>query len=77
MLSTTDNNSYTRGTFRQVPMRRIVFCGMCLFRSSRYIYFFIILALMFHGKFHCIKTINVRKKIAQMRPLTAEIKNNN
>ena len=36
------------------------------------------LALMFHGKFHCIKTINVRKKnIVQMRPLTAEIKNNN
>ena len=35
------------------------------------------LALMFHGKFHCIKTINVRKKnIVQMRPLTAEIKNN-
>ena len=33
------------------------------------------LALMFHGKFHCIKTINVRKKnIVQMRPLTAEIK---
>ena len=30
---------------------------------------------MFHGKFHCIKTINVRKKNAvQMRPLTAEIK---
>ena len=36
------------------------------------------LALVFHGKFHCIKTINVRKKnIVQMRPLTAEIKNNN
>ena len=36
------------------------------------------LVLMFHGKFHCIKTINVRKKnIVQMRPLTAEIKNNN
>ena len=36
------------------------------------------LALMFHGKFHCIKAINVRKKnIVQMRPLTAEIKNNN
>ena len=36
------------------------------------------LALMFHGKFHCIKTINVRKKnIVQTRPLTAEIKNNN
>ena len=33
---------------------------------------------MFHGKFHCIKAINVRKKnIVQMRPLTAEIKNNN
>ena len=33
---------------------------------------------MFHGKFDCIKTINVRKKIiVQMRPLTAEIKNNN
>ena len=32
---------------------------------------------MFHGKFHCIKTINVRKKnIVQTRPLTAEIKNN-
>ena len=30
---------------------------------------------MFHGKFHCIKAINVRKKnIVQMRPLTAEIK---
>ena len=36
------------------------------------------LALVFHGKFHCIKTINVRKKnIVQMSPLTAEIKNNN
>ena len=36
------------------------------------------LALVFHGKFHCIKAINVRKKnIVQMRPLTAEIKNNN
>ena len=36
------------------------------------------LALMFHGKFHCIKTINVRKKnIVQIRPLTAEIKNSN
>ena len=36
------------------------------------------LALMFHGKFHCIKTIKVRKKnIVQTRPLTAEIKNNN
>ena len=36
------------------------------------------LVLMFHGKFHCIKAINVRKKnIVQMRPLTAEIKNNN
>ena len=35
------------------------------------------LALVFHGKFHCIKTINVRKKnIVQMRPVTAEIKNN-
>ena len=33
------------------------------------------LALVFHGKFHCIKTINLRKKnIVQMRPLTAEIK---
>ena len=33
------------------------------------------LALMFHGKFHFIKAINVRKKnIVQMRPLTAEIK---
>ena len=33
---------------------------------------------MFYGKFHCIKAINVRKKnIVQMRPLTAEIKNNN
>ena len=32
--------------------------------------------LMFRGKFHCIKTINVRKKnIVQMRPLIAEIKN--
>ena len=32
-------------------------------------------ALMFHGKFHCIKAINVRKKnIVQMRPLTGEIK---
>ena len=36
------------------------------------------LVLTFHGKFHCIKTINVRKKnIVQIRPLTAEIKNNN
>ena len=36
------------------------------------------LALIFRGKFHCIKTINVRKKnIVQMRPLNAEIKNNN
>ena len=36
------------------------------------------LALVFHGKFDCIKTINVKKKnIVQMRPLTAEIKNNN
>ena len=36
------------------------------------------LVLMFHGKFHFIKTINVRKKnMVQMRPLTAEIKNNN
>ena len=36
------------------------------------------LALMFHGKFHCFKTINVRKKnIVPMRLLTAEIKNNN
>ena len=33
------------------------------------------LVLMFHGKFHCIQTINVRKKIInQMRPLNAEIK---
>ena len=33
---------------------------------------------MFHGKFHSIRTINVRKKnIDQTRPLTAEIKNNN
>ena len=33
------------------------------------------LVLMFHGKFHRIKTINVKKKnIVQMRPLTAEIK---
>ena len=37
------------------------------------------LVLMFQGKFHFIKTINVRKKhiIVQMRSLTAEIKNNN
>ena len=36
------------------------------------------LALMFHGKFHFIKTIDVRKKnIVQMRPWTAEIKTNN
>ena len=36
------------------------------------------LVLMFHGKFHCINTINVRKKnLVQMRPWTAEIKNNN
>ena len=36
------------------------------------------LVLMFHGKFHCIKTINVRKNnVVQMRHLTAEIKNNN
>ena len=36
------------------------------------------LLLMFHGKFNCIKTINVRtKKIVQMRPLTADIINNN
>ena len=36
------------------------------------------LALMFHGKFHCIKAKHVRKKnIVQIRPLTAEIKNNN
>ena len=35
------------------------------------------LVIMFHGKFNCIKTINVRKKkIVQMRPLTAEIINN-
>ena len=34
------------------------------------------LVLMFHGKFNCIKTINVRKKkIVQMRLLTAEIIN--
>ena len=34
-------------------------------------------ALMFHGKFHRIKAINVREKnIVQMGPLTAEIKNN-
>ena len=34
--------------------------------------------IMFHGKFKCMKTINVRKKkIVQMRPLTAEIINNN
>ena len=33
------------------------------------------LALMFHGEFHCIKAINVRKKnIVQMMALTAEIK---
>ena len=32
---------------------------------------------MFHGKFHGINAINVRKKyIVQMRPLTTEIKNN-
>ena len=31
------------------------------------------LVLMFHEKFNCIKTINVRKKkIVQMRPLTAD-----
>ena len=102
-----------------------IFCGMYLFRSSRYIYFFhnfrglksiplqkrmtpnsktttlahsrlsLLLnnnntqleallvnmskvALMFHGKFHGIKIINVRKKnVVQMRPLSAEIKNNN
>ena len=36
------------------------------------------LVLMFHGKFNCIKTINVRKKkIVKMRLLTAEIINNN
>ena len=36
------------------------------------------LAVIFHGKFHCIKAINVRKKnIVKMRPLNAEIKNNN
>ena len=36
------------------------------------------LVLMFHGKFNCIKTINARKKkIVQMRPLIAEIMNNN
>ena len=34
--------------------------------------------LMVHGKSHRINTINVRKKnIFQMRPLTAEIENNN
>ena len=33
---------------------------------------------MFHGKFNCTKTINVKKKkIVQMRPLTADIINNN
>ena len=33
--------------------------------------------LMVHGKSHRINTINVRKKnLVQMRPLTAEIKNN-
>ena len=33
------------------------------------------LVLMFHGKFSCIKTKNVRKKkIVQMRPLTNIIK---
>ena len=32
------------------------------------------LALMFRGKFHCIKTINVRKENTAQ---TAEIKNNN
>ena len=32
------------------------------------------LVLMFQGKFNCIKTIKVKKKkIVQMRPLTAEI----
>ena len=32
------------------------------------------LVLMFHGKFSCIKTINViKKKIDKIRPLTAEI----
>ena len=36
------------------------------------------LVLMFQGKFHVIKTMNVRKKhIVHMRPLTVEIKNNN
>ena len=36
------------------------------------------LVLMFHGKFNFIKTINVRKKkIVQMRPLSAVIINNN
>ena len=36
------------------------------------------LVLMFHGKFHCIKTKNVKKKnVVQMKPLTAAIKNNN
>ena len=35
------------------------------------------LALMFHGKFHCIKAKNVRKKnIVQTGPLTGEIKKN-
>ena len=34
------------------------------------------LVLIFHGKFNCVKAINVRKKkIDQMRPLTAEIIN--
>ena len=35
------------------------------------------LVLMFHGKFHCIKAINVRKEnIVQTGPLTGEIKKN-
>ena len=35
------------------------------------------LVLMVHGKSYRINTINVRKKnLVQMRPLTAEIKNN-
>ena len=36
------------------------------------------LVLMFHGKFNCIKTINVRKKkIVQMRYLNVEIVDSN
>ena len=38
----------------------------------------VILALLFQGKLHCMKNINVKKKnLVQMRPLTAEIKSNN